>query len=138
MKEKIKERVHHFYWDLDINCARTTLSCLSELLDTPVNPQVMQAAIGLHGAGGFRAQCGLIEGSLLFMGIYFTQKGKSDLKVSNICYQFAEEFTKKFTSLSCYDLRPNGFQENDPPHACEELTRNAIEFIYNFIKSLDI
>jgi C_GCAxxG_C_C family probable redox protein len=133
MKELIRERVHHFYWDLDINCARTTLSCLSELMDLPVDSQIMQAAIGLHGAGGFRAQCGLVEGSLLFMGIFFSQKGKSDLEIANICYQFAEEFTEKFLSLRCYDLRPNGFQEDDPPHACEELTCNAIEFIYNFI-----
>lgn len=137
MIDKIRKSVHHFYWDLDINCARTTLSCLSELMNTPVIKQTMQSAIGLHGAGGYRAQCGLVEGSLMFIGIYFSQKGKSDTEISDICYEFAEKFTKKFSSLRCCNLRANGFQENDPPHACEELTGNAIEFAYNFINSID-
>jgi C_GCAxxG_C_C family probable redox protein len=132
---KIREMVHQRYWELDINCARTTLSCLSELTDTSVNSQTMHSAIGLHGAGGYRAQCGLVEGSLMFMGIFFDLKEKSDREISDICYQFAEEFTKKFSSLRCCELRPNGFQENDPPHACEELTGNAIEFTYNFIQN---
>lgn len=137
MINKIREMVHRLYWELEINCARTTLACLSELTDTPVNSQTMQSAIGLHGAGGHRAQCGLVEGSLMFMGIFLALKGKGDIEISNICYQFAEKFTKEFSSLRCCELRPNGFQENDPPHACEELTSNAIEFTYNFIKSID-
>lgn len=135
MIAKIKESVHHFYWDLDITCARTTLYCLSELMSIPVNKQTIQSAIGLHGAGGYRSQCGLVEGSLMFIGIFFSQNGKNDDEISDICYKFAERFTKEFLSLTCYHLRPNGFQENDPPHACEELTVKAIEFTYNFIKS---
>ena len=137
MRDNIRESVHRFYWRLDINCARTTLSCLSELMNTPVNLQTMQSAIGLHGAGGYRAQCGLVEGSLMFMGIFFAHKGKSDFEIANICYQFAKRFTEKFSSLRCYELRPNGFQENDPPHACEELTVNVIEFTYSFMNSID-
>lgn len=136
MKDIISKKVHHFYWDLDINCARTTLLCLSELMNIQINSQVVKSAIGLHGAGGYRAQCGLVEGSLMFIGIFFAQKGKSDFEVSNICYQFAERFTEKFSSLRCYELRSNGFQESDPPHACEELTRKAIEFTCNFLKSI--
>ncbi|MBV7275157.1 C_GCAxxG_C_C family protein [Clostridium sp. PL3] len=138
MINRIREMVHRLYWELDINCARTTLACLSELTDTTVNPQTMHAAIGLHGAGGYRAQCGLVEGSLMFIGIFLVLKGKSDSEISDICYRFAGEFTKKFSSLRCCELRPNGFKEDDPPHACEELTGNAIEFTYNFIKSIDI
>lgn len=58
----------------------------------------------------------------MFIGIFFSEKGKSDMEIAEICYQFADEFNKQFKSLRCYDLRPNGFTENDPPHACEELT----------------
>lgn len=65
-------------------------------------PHVLDAAIGLHGAGGFGAQCGLVEGD-------------------------------KFGSLSCSNLRPNGFTENDPPHMCEKLTCDVISFTYDFI-----
>jgi hypothetical protein len=128
MEDKIRKMVHKYYWDRDVNCARTMLGCLSRLYDVRLLPQTMKAAIGLHGAGGYRAQCGLVEGSLMFIGIYFSEKRYSDKN------QFADEFMKYFESLKCYDLRPNGFTENDPPHACEELTVKAINFTYEFIK----
>lgn len=48
-----------------------------------------------------------------------------------IFHVYLEEQTI-FGSLSCYDLRPNGFSENDPPHVCERLTVNAIEFAREF------
>ena len=135
MNEKIAEFVHHCYWDLDINCARTTLLCLGELFQVAISPQVLQSAVGLHGAGGFRAQCGLVEGTLMFLGIYASQKGKSDSETADLCYDFADEFTKRFSSLRCRELRPNGFTESDPPHACERLTAEAIGFACDFIRN---
>jgi C_GCAxxG_C_C family probable redox protein len=131
---KIKERVHELYWNDEINCARTTLICLGELYHTDIEQQTLNSAIGLHGAGKFRAQCGLVEGALMFIGIYFSNRGQSKYDIELICYRFADEFTKKFGSLRCYDLRPNGFNENDPPHLCEQLSSAAIEFAYQFIK----
>lgn len=136
IKESIKQYVHHYYWDLDINCARTSLLCLGKLFDVKLQEQTICAAIGLHGAGGYRAQCGLVEGALLFIGIYYFQQGKTDGEIAKICYEFAESFTKKYNSLRCYDLRPNGFTDNDPPHACESLTIDAIFFTYEFISAI--
>jgi len=136
MDVTIKERVHELYWKQDINCARTMLICLCELFDIDIEKQTLNSAIGLHGAGGFRAQCGLVEGALMFIGIYFSDKGKTEADIALICYQYADEFTKRFGSLKCYDLRPDGFSENDPPHACEEITGVAIEFTKEFIKKV--
>jgi len=136
MDVTIKERVHELYWKQDINCARTMLICLCELFDIDIEKQTLNSAIGLHGAGGFRAQCGLVEGALMFIGIYFSDKGKTEANIASICYQYADEFTQRFGSLKCYDLRPNGFSENDPPHACEEITGVAIEFTKEFIKKV--
>lgn len=130
----IKKRVHELYWEQDINCARTSLCCLAELFHAELEPQVLRAAIGLHGAGGFRAQCGLVEGALMFIGIYYIACGKSEEAAVSACYQFANEFTDAFGSLSCHDLRPGGFAAGDPPHLCEKLTCKAIEFAYQFIK----
>ena len=136
MNLKIKERVHELYWKHDINCARTMLICLCEFFDIDIEKQTLNSAIGLHGAGGFRAQCGLVEGALMFIGIYFSDKGKTEANISSICYKYADEFTQRFGSLKCYDLRPNGFSKNDPPHACEEITGVAIEFTKEFIKKV--
>lgn len=133
-EDKIRKMVHKYYWDKDINCARAMLMCLGRLFEIRLLPQTLKAAIGLHGAGGFRAQCGLVEGSLMFLGLYLSEKRYSDLKISEICYQFADEFMKYFSSLQCADLRPDGFTKNDTPHACEELTVKAVNFTYEFIQ----
>ena len=81
MKEYIRNLVHELYWNDDINCARTAIICLSELFETNVEPQTIWSAIGLHGAGGYRAQCGLVEGALIFMGIYLHMLGKRTVKL---------------------------------------------------------
>lgn len=64
IKEYIENRVHELCWKSDINCARTALICLGELFKTAMEPQTMRSAVGLHGAGGYRAQCGLVEGTI--------------------------------------------------------------------------
>lgn len=132
--EIIREKVHHLYWDLDLNCARTSLLSLSELCRYPLQDETIKAAAGMHGAGGFRAQCGLVEGTLMFLGIYGAAKGLEEETVVGLCRRFAEEFTEMFGSLRCYDLRPGGFSENDPPHSCEEITVQAILFAYRFVE----
>lgn len=135
MTESIPSRVHTLYWEHDFNCATTTLICLGELFRTPIQPQTLAAAVGMHGAGGFRAQCGLVEGALMFIGIYLSEQKKSASEAAALCHDFAEAFTTRFGSLQCRDLRPGGFQESDPPHACEALTAAAIDFSYRFIQS---
>lgn len=130
----IKTRVHDLYWESDINCARTMLICLSELFDVTLEHQTIASAAGLHGAGGFGAQCGLVEGGLMFIGIYDTQRGKSEDEIVSGCYEYAKAFEQQFHSLKCCDLRPSGFGDNDPPHMCEKLTWEAVDFAYHFIK----
>ncbi len=136
MKEYIIKRVHELYWEEDINCARTALICLSELFEIAIEPQTIRSAVGLHGAGGYRAQCGLVEGSLMFIGIYFHILGKTEGDIVSACYDFAFDFDKTFGSLRCLELRPTGFSDNDPPHMCENLTCSAIEFAYNYISEI--
>ncbi len=135
IKKKIEQYVHTYYWDQDINCARTMLLSLGRLFEVTIEEQTVNAAIGLHGAGGYRAQCGLVEGALMFLGIMGTNLGRTDTEISDLCYSYAEAFEKEFLSLKCYDLRITGFSENDPPHMCEKLTCKAIEFAYHYILS---
>ena len=133
MKEYMINRVHELYWDEDINCARTTIICLSELFEISLEPQTIWSAVGLHGAGGYRAQCGLVEGALMFIGIYLHMLGKTEDEIVSDCYNFASSFDKTFGSLRCFELRPTGFSESDSPHMCEKLTCNGIEFAYQYI-----
>ena len=63
----------------------------------------------------------------------FWQIRKSGSREKTFCYNFASAFEKTFGSLRCFELRPTGFSENDPPHMCENLTCKGIEFAYQYI-----
>jgi len=124
----VQRRVHHAYWDHDWNCAVTTLRILAEVFEVALDQQVLDAALGMHGAGGYRAQCGLVEGALMFIGILGKAERRPDDTIVQMCYDFAAAFEDRFGSLICRDLRPEGFKPDNPPHLCEDLTRRAILF----------
>ncbi len=133
IEEYIKKRVAECYWNEDLNCATTMLTILSELHKIQLHKQVIDSAIGMHGAGGFGAQCGLVEGSLLFIGILGKEKGLPAEKIIDLCASFAQQFEKKFGSLLCKQLRPQGFTPDNPPHLCEELTNQAVTFTVEYL-----
>ncbi|MGX8719154.1 MAG: C-GCAxxG-C-C family (seleno)protein [Desulfovibrio sp.] len=128
-------RVHGLYFDKDYNCARTMLICLCESRGIGLAQQTLDAAIGMHGAGRFRAQCGLVEGTLMALGVCGTAQGLAPKEISALCFAFAGDFTRRFGSILCRDLRPGGFQPSDPPHACEPLTCAAVAFAAAFLEA---
>lgn len=133
----IEPRVHDFYWNNDINCATTTIKILSEAFEMPIHEQVLSSAIGMHGAGEYGAQCGLVEGTLMFLGIYGRYMGIDEKRIVSACYTFAETFEKKFDSLQCSSLRPEGFHQDNPPHLCEPLTCKAVTASITYIEGLN-
>jgi hypothetical protein len=132
----VRERVRDAYWDKEQNCAVTTLSILSDWFGMELHSQVMDSAVGMHGAGGYRAQCGLVEGALMFLGIRGKGRGLSDEQVVQRCREYAVEFEARFGSLSCSRLRPEGFHPDQPPHLCEGLSCDAITFDIEFVSGL--
>ena len=111
------QRVHDLYWNRNFNCARTMLACLGERFDIFIEPQTLQAATGM------------------LIGIAAAAAGKSDKDIEKLCFRFAEAFTTRFGSLLCRDLRPGGFRPSDPPHACESLTVDAVDFAEGFLQN---
>jgi hypothetical protein len=134
MDEKtIAERVHSYYHLDDLNCVGTTLKILAEKCNLPLAGQVLDAAVGMHGAGGYRAQCGLVEGTLMFLGILGRAKGVGDEEIIELCCRYAKSFEEQFSSLLCRELRPEGFAPDQPPHLCEGLSCRSVEFSAAFI-----
>lgn len=129
----ISTMVHELYYGSDTNCARTMLFVLSKLLDQNIAPQTLQSAVALHGCGGHGDQCGLASGAVMFLGIYFLERGWNEKDVVCLAYTFAENYRNRFGSLLCRDLRPGGFSGEDPPHLCENLTNESIAFTHQFI-----
>ena len=134
----IKSKVHNYYWRDNINCATTTIKILSEVFKIKINQQVIDSALGMHGAGEYGAQCGLVEGALMFLGIFGKSNNIPNDVIIKSCKQFAKEFEEKFTSLQCSILRPEGFKKDNPPHICEPLTCSAVEFTIKFIYNMQI
>ncbi len=138
MMKFVKEHVHTLYWEQDLNCASTTLQVLSEYFDFVVEKQVIDSAIGMHGAGGYQAQCGIVEGTLMFIGILGRAQSIPDPEIVSFCKKFAQSFEAEFTSLGCKILRPEGFKPENPPHLCETLTVNGIIHSITLVANLII
>ncbi|MBP2626025.1 MAG: GCAxxG family protein [Firmicutes bacterium] len=132
VKVLIDARAHDYYWKEDFSCAITTLKILSEIFNTKFDQQVMDAAFGLN-AGRLGSQCGLVEGALMFIGIYGQKKGLVYQGITELCHTFSSSFQVEFGSVLCKKLRPQGFSPDDPPHLCENITKRAIWFSTEFI-----
>lgn len=120
--QMVHEEIHACYWRDDVNCAVTMLRVLGRVHGVSIHPQVLAAAVGMHGAGRYGAQCGLVEGSLMFLGLWGDVLGESGAWVADSCQRFARDFEHNFGSLACRVLRPQGFAPDQPPHMCEGLT----------------
>ena len=131
----VRRRVKQYYWQQNLNCAATTLKVLAENFEVELAPQVIAAATGMHGAGEYGAQCGLVEGGLMFLGIIGHDRGISEPQIVGACRQFGGTFEKRFGSLLCRELRPAGFHPDNPPHLCAGLTARALEFALAFVET---
>ncbi len=134
----VTTKLDFYYREHGYNCAQASLSVLSEAFGMNLSEQLFNAASGMNGAGRYRAQCGLVEGPLMFMGAYLKSKNYDKDKVNICCQTFAKEFEEEFGSLLCRDLRPNGFNDNDPPFLCERLSIKAIVFTLNYVSELNL
>lgn len=138
----VKQKIGNLYWHENVNCATAILKVLAENYSIQLDSQIIDAAIGMHGAGGYRAQCGLVEGTLMFIGVLGRERGIETDKIVDLCFQFAQNFEAEFKSLICQNLRPEGFSANNPPHLCESLTNraavNAIDFLNSYLNDVVI
>lgn len=130
----VADEVHRYYWRDDINCATVMLTILAELAGMPLHPQTIAAAAGLHGAGGHGAQCGLVEGALMYIGIAAGGRNMPDGETAALCRDYATAFTARFGTLLCRELRPEGFRPDNPPHLCEKRTVDAVIFAVGFMR----
>jgi putative redox-active protein with C_GCAxxG_C_C motif len=131
------EKITENFVDGDHNCAVSTLKILSEKFNMQLSQQVLDAGVGMNGGGRFRAQCGLVEGALMFLGILGKIKGLCNDEIVKICYSYSEGFENEFGSLSCRDLRSEGFNPENPPHLCKELAFKAVQYGVEFIEKLE-
>ncbi len=129
----VNDRVGRYFKVNDYNCVRTNLLTPGEHFGIEIGTQIMAAAAGMHGAGKYRVQCGLVEGTLMFPGLLGTEKGVGEEDIIAACYDFGEPYEEMFSSLQCRDLRPGGFND-DPPQLCPDLACNSTIFSLGFVE----
>lgn len=134
MENYVKKRVAAYFHINDYNCVRTDLLILAEYFRVRLDRQILNAAVGMHGAGGYRAQCGLVEGTLMFLGLIGAEKAVAEEDIVVACRDFGQAFEEEFSSLQCRALRPGGFKEDDPPHLCEDLACRSTIFSISFVE----
>lgn len=134
--ELIKRRVGQYYWKDDINCAETTLKVLSEIFEIPLNKQVLNSALALPGAGQCGAQCGIVSGTIMFLGIFGRKNGIDDSTIKEFSKRFTNTFETTFKSVQCSVLRPEGFHPDNPPHICESLTCDGINISAKIVSDI--
>ena len=99
-----------------------------------IDEQVIDAATGIGGIGEHGAQCGLVSGAIMFLGIMGKEKDWDGDQITDLTRKYAEEFHGKFECLECKVLRPEGFKPENPSNICEKLTCKAIIFDIYFIE----
>lgn len=90
----INDSVHDMYWNMDMNCARTAMMTLSKVFGYKIEDQLDHAGIGMHGAGGFGAQCGIVEGTLMFIGCYLKSNCIKDNIIVKFCFDLPDPLKK--------------------------------------------
>ena len=131
-EKKVRKLVHHYYHVCDINCAKTTLYCLGELLGVTIKTQAIQAASGLYNFGG-KDLFGLVGGAIMFMGIHFSKKNMEETEISELCKRFSDKFDEKFGAL----LNSNIENTEEGLKVKEEMTVDAILFDYDFLNNVN-
>ncbi len=130
----VSHRVHDYFWRKDLNCATASLKILAETFQVQLDDQILDAAVGMNGAGEYGAQCGLVEGALMFLGILGRARDLPKQQIVALCRNYTKRFEDHFESLECRVLRPEGFTPENPPHLCERFSCEAIEMAIAFMQ----
>ncbi len=101
----IRERVQTYFVSGDYNCAMSAVKILAEYFETPLAPQVVDAARCLPGAGGMGEACGLVTGVLMFVGVWGAHHDYNRQTLNPLAQRVAAHVQRRFGSLCCRDLQ---------------------------------
>lgn len=115
----VRQRVAEYFTTGDYNCAMTVLKVLGEVFDVHLEAQVIAAGRCMPGAGGVEGLCGLVSGTLMFIGVWGAHHGVSRQTLRPISTSFSQGVQQRFGSILCRDLRLNG---------CSKLAVDVLNF----------
>lgn len=134
----LKSLTEKYFLQQGLNCGITMMHCLSDFFKVSVHPQVYASINGIMEHRDKRHQCGLYKGALMFLGIYGTENGWDRTKINTVTLSLAHAFEEYYSSLHCYDIRPDSFSNNPDHNLCHNLAADAVLFAAGFIKRLSL
>ncbi|MCK5126643.1 MAG: C_GCAxxG_C_C family protein [candidate division Zixibacteria bacterium] len=133
-RQFIEDKIKIYFEIEEHNCAVCVIKVLSERFDFPIEQQTLDACLAQNGLGQYGAQCGLITGATMFLGIVAAQNNWEKEKLYLHTRELTALFEKKFKSLLCSAIRPEGFHEDNPPYICQPRTVDALEIFIDYLK----
>ncbi len=104
-REGLRERVERYFVSGRYNCTMTVLAVLFEVYEMPPDPRLLGAGQCLPGVGGSGGLCGLVSGTLIFLGVWGYERGLHRSLLSPGCALVVESVRARFGSTSCALLR---------------------------------
>jgi hypothetical protein len=134
LEELVAARIESMYHDQSLGCAHATLRILAEVFDIELSPQVYDSSVGMLGGGGhYGAQCGLVQGALMFTGILGARGGLDEETLDKHCFDLLAGATRELGSLVCREIRPEGFADDNPSYICEPRSVESIVWAARFL-----
>ena len=131
--QNYRQTIKEIFCLKQLNCATTTVIIMSKHFSTKIQSQVIDSLVGLPNGAEQKSLCGLVSGTLIFIGIYGKIKKLKRDQIKNICKKFSSEFIGKFGSIDCKDLKPEKISP-EQTCICKELAYKAIDFSIDFIE----
>ncbi len=125
---QLTERVARYFVSGKYNCAMTVLEVSAEHFGISLSPQALGVAQFLPGAGGTGGLCGLISGTLMFLGVWAYEHDLHRSALTAEARALIVAIEGHFGSTLCTDLRP--------PEGCGTFALDYLNFTLPHLKRI--
>ncbi|NMA68339.1 MAG: hypothetical protein GX958_02835 [Desulfitobacterium sp.] len=123
------------------NCAESILKAFNEILDNPMNPEIVKLATGFGGGLGHAGcVCGALAASTMVLGML---KGRIITEESRepayeISKEFHDLFDAKFGGTCCRSLNPYTFDTPEHLRNCLKITGGTGKLLMEFLEEKNL
>jgi hypothetical protein len=104
-RQGLRERVERYFVSGQYNCTMTALAVLFEAYEMAPDPRLLGAGQCMPGVGGSGGLCGLVSGTLIFLGVWGYERGLHRSALAPGCAFVVESVRRRFGSTSCAALQ---------------------------------
>lgn len=108
----MKEAIHHYYIEQDLNCAESILHVLNDRYSLELSEADFRLVSGFGGGCGCGKLCGALAGCVSALGCRMvTDRAHNTPGFREACGALCADFETALGSTECSSLRPKYFQD---------------------------